>query len=203
MDEVLDNVGGQEAYSFTDVFSGYHQIKIVPEDTSKTTFAIEWGCFQYIVMPFGVNNVLEIFSRAVIAAFKEFIHKLLEVYFDDWMVFGLVKRHVARLWLMLGACRRYQIALRLNKCLFYIPFGILLGHVVCRQGLILDPIRIMGIINLEVPRRVKHLRTMLVHTGYYRKFIKIYAQITTSIEKMLKKDTTLCGHEKCEWSLDI
>ena len=31
-DEVLDNVGGQEVYSFTDGFSGYHQIRIHPED---------------------------------------------------------------------------------------------------------------------------------------------------------------------------
>ena len=44
-DEVLDNVGGQEAYSFTDGFSGYHQIKITLEDRSETTFTTEWGCF--------------------------------------------------------------------------------------------------------------------------------------------------------------
>ena len=38
-DEVLENVGGQEAYSFIDGFSGYHQIKISPEDMYKITFA--------------------------------------------------------------------------------------------------------------------------------------------------------------------
>lgn len=43
--EVLENVRGYEAYSFTNGFSRYHQIKIVPEDSSKTMFAIEWGCF--------------------------------------------------------------------------------------------------------------------------------------------------------------
>jgi hypothetical protein len=32
MDEVLENVGGHEAYSFTDGFSGYHKIKIAQED---------------------------------------------------------------------------------------------------------------------------------------------------------------------------
>ena len=32
IDEVLDNVRGQEVYSFTDGFSGYHQIRIAPED---------------------------------------------------------------------------------------------------------------------------------------------------------------------------
>ena len=38
-DEVLDNVGGQEVYSFTDVFSGYHKIRTHKEDRHKTTFA--------------------------------------------------------------------------------------------------------------------------------------------------------------------
>jgi len=45
MDEVLDKVGRQEEYSFTDGFSGYHQIKITPEDRSKMTFLTECGCF--------------------------------------------------------------------------------------------------------------------------------------------------------------
>jgi hypothetical protein len=39
--EVLENVGDQEAYSFIDGFSGYHQIKIAPEDSYKTTFTID------------------------------------------------------------------------------------------------------------------------------------------------------------------
>jgi hypothetical protein len=51
-DKVLDNVGGQEAYSFIDGVSGYHQIKIVPKDRYKTTFAMEWGSYQYTVMRF-------------------------------------------------------------------------------------------------------------------------------------------------------
>jgi hypothetical protein len=44
-DEVLDNVGGQEVYSFTDGFSRYHQIQIAKEDCHKTTFSIEWGSY--------------------------------------------------------------------------------------------------------------------------------------------------------------
>eukprot|EP00253_Pinus_taeda_P032985 PITA_32985 len=164
--EVLDNVGGWEAYSCTDGFSGYHQIKITLEDR-------------------------------IIAAFKDFTRKFLEIYFDDWKVFGLVKRHVASLRLMLDTCRRYQIALNLKKCLFYVPFRILLGHVVCRQGLMVDPAKIVVIINLEVPRSVKQLRVTLGHTGYYRKFIKGYAQITVPMEKILKKDATFYWNEEC------
>ena len=60
-DEVLENVGGHEAYCFTGGFSRYHKIKITPEDRSKTTFVTEWGCFQYTVIPFGLKNVPRFF----------------------------------------------------------------------------------------------------------------------------------------------
>lgn len=193
--EVLDNVGGQEAYSFIDGFSEYHQIKIMLEGIRKTTFATKWGCFQYIVMLFGLKNALVIFSYIVITMFKDYIHKFLELYFDDWMMFGLVKCHVENLCLMLDMCRRYHITLNLQKCIFCVPFGILLGHVVCKQGLMVDPANIVVIVNMEAPRNVKQLRVMLGHTGYYRKFIKAYAHITAPMEKLLKKDATFYWDE--------
>jgi hypothetical protein len=81
--DFLENVGRHEVYSFTDGFSGYRQIRIAPEDRYKTTFSIEWGSYQYTIMPFGLNNAPKIFSRVVVVAFKDFIHKFLEVYLDD------------------------------------------------------------------------------------------------------------------------
>jgi len=201
--EVLDNVGGQEVYSFTNGFSGYHQIKIVPEDRSKTIFVTDLGCFQYNVMPFRLKNAPTIFSLVFIVAFKEFIHKFLEVYFDDWTVFWLVKHHAASLCLMLDNYQRYHIALNLKKCLFCVPFGTLLGHVVCKQGLMVDPAKITVILNMEAPRSVKQLHTTLGHTRYYRNFIRGYAQITEPMEKLLKKDVTFCWNKDCKKILDV
>lgn len=117
IDEVLENVGKQEAYSFTDGFLGYHQIKIVLEDRRNIAFATEWGSFQYIVTPFGLKNSPAIFSRVVVATFKDFIHKFLEVHFGDWTMFGLVKKHVSILHPMLNTCRKYQIYFNLKKCI--------------------------------------------------------------------------------------
>lgn len=56
-------------------------------------------------MPFGLKNVSTIFLRVVIATFKEYIHKFMEVYFNDWIVFYLLKKHVESLRLMLDMCR--------------------------------------------------------------------------------------------------
>ena len=101
IDEVLESVVGQEIYSFIDGFSGYHHIRIAKEDRHNSTFATEWGCFQYTVMPFGLNNSPVIFSKIVAIASKYFIHKFIEVYFDNWTVFGLIKDHIESLWMML------------------------------------------------------------------------------------------------------
>jgi hypothetical protein len=69
-------------------------------------------------MPFGLKNSPVVFSRVVVAAFKEFIHKFLEVYLDDWTVFSLLKDHIEVLRLMLDWCRQCHISLNLKKCIF-------------------------------------------------------------------------------------
>ena len=103
---------------------------------------------------------------------------------------------------MLEKCRQYQISLNLKKCIFYAPFGILLGHTVCKQGLMVDPANISIIVNIPAPNSVKQLRTVLGHTRYYRKFIKGYAKITTPMEKLLKKEVKFLWNEECQHSLD-
>jgi hypothetical protein len=154
-DEVLDNVGGQEVYSFTNGFSRYHQIRIAQEDRHKTKFATKWGYYQYTVIPFGLKNASTIFSRVVVESFKEFLHKVLEAYFDNWTVFSLLKNHIECLKLMLDKCRQCQISLNLKKCILFSPFGVLLGHIVCKQGLLVDPSKIAIIVDLPPPTSIK------------------------------------------------
>ena len=166
------------------------------------TFVTKWGCYQYTVMPFGLKNAPTIFSRIVVSAFKYFIHKFLEVYFDDWTVFGLVRDHIKSLRMMLACCRQYQIMLNSNKCIFCAPFGVLLGHVVCHNGISVDPAKVVIILDLPPPTLVTQLRSMLGHTCYYRKFIRGYAEITAPMEKLLKKDVKFQWMEPCHEILD-
>ena len=114
-------------------------------------------------MLFGLKNAPAIFSRLVVVVLKEYIHKFVEVYFDDWTVFGLLKKHVESLRLMLAKCRQHQISLNLKKCTFCVPFGILLGHIVCRKGLMVDPAKIAIIVNVPPPNLVKQLHNIRTH----------------------------------------
>jgi hypothetical protein len=82
------------------------------------------------------------------------------------------------------------------------PFGILLGCIVCKQGLLVDSAKVAVIVNLPPPKSVCQLRETLGHIGYYKKFIKRYAQITTPMEKLLKKDSKIQWNEDYQRDLD-
>jgi hypothetical protein len=84
------------------------------------------------MIPFGLKNFPTIFSRVVLAAFKDFIHTFLEVYLDDWTIFRLLKDHVKVLNLIIYRCRQCKISLNIKKCIFNAPFGSFLGNVVCK-----------------------------------------------------------------------
>jgi hypothetical protein len=118
------------------------------------------------MIPFGLKNAPTIFYRAVVEAFKDFFYHFLESYFDDWTIFSLLKNHVECLRLMLDKCRKCQISLNLNKCIFFSPFGVLLGHIVCKQGILVGPSKIAIIVDFPPPTSVKQLCTALGHTSY-------------------------------------
>jgi hypothetical protein len=77
-----------------------------------------------------------------------------------------------------------------------------LGHIVCKQGLLVDPAKIAVIVNLPPPKIVYQLRATLGHTGYYKKFIKGYAQIIAPMEKLLRIDTKFQWNNDCQHDLD-
>ena len=139
-------------------------------------------------MTFGLKNVPAIFSRNVVASFKYYIHKFLEVYFDDLGVFRLIKDHIESLRMILTRCLQYQISLNLRKYIFCVHFRALLGHVICHDGILVDPSKISIILDFPPHTTVKQLRATLVNTRYYKIFIKGYAQVTALMEKLLKKD---------------
>ncbi|GJT96629.1 reverse transcriptase domain-containing protein [Tanacetum coccineum] len=88
MDQMLERLARNEYYCFLDGFSGYLQIPIDPNDQEKTTFTCPYGTFAYRRMPFGLCNALGTFQRCMMEIFRDMIEKTLEVFMDDFSVFG-------------------------------------------------------------------------------------------------------------------
>ena len=184
-------------------FSGYNQVPIAKEDQHKTTFVCEFGYFAYRKMPFGLKNSPTVFSRIVVKAFHEYIYKSMGVYFDDWIIYNMLKDHIKWLRLMLERSRQIQLSLNIKKCIFATPIGILLGHVVCKEGIKVEIAKIKVIIDLKTPVNPKQIRIFLRHTRYYRKFIRHYSDITYPMEEFLRIDVPYHWTEEGQHSFEL
>ena len=124
IEHVLERVAGKKAYSFLDGFLGYNQVSIKVEDQHKTAFATEWGIYAYRVMPFGLTNAPATFQRLMSHAFREYLHKFLEIFMDDLCVHsGDRGEHIDHLRKVFEKCRVYRICLNPDKCKFMVRQG--------------------------------------------------------------------------------
>ncbi|GJR70615.1 reverse transcriptase domain-containing protein [Tanacetum coccineum] len=85
---MLERLAGNEFYCFQDGFSGYFKILIDLQDQEKTTFTCPYGTFAYRRMPFGLCNAIGTFQRCMMSIFHDMIEKTIEVFMDDFSVFG-------------------------------------------------------------------------------------------------------------------
>ncbi|GJV14944.1 reverse transcriptase domain-containing protein [Tanacetum coccineum] len=162
MDQMLERLAGNEYYCFLDGFSGYFQIPIDPKDQEKTTFTCPYGTFAYRRMPFGLCNAPGTFQRCMMAIFHDMIEKTMEVFMDDFSVFGdSFSTCLTHLEKMLKRCEDTNLSLNWEKSHFMVKEGIVLGHKISKSGLEVDRAKVEVIAKLPHPTSVKGVRSFL------------------------------------------
>nr|GEY69897.1 reverse transcriptase domain-containing protein [Tanacetum cinerariifolium] len=172
-----------EFYCFFDGFSGYIQIPINPPDQVKTTFTYPYGTFAYRRMPFGLCNAPVTFQRCMMAIFHDMIEKTIEVFMDDFSVFG----DSFSSCLMLQRCEDTNLVLNWEKCHFMVKEGIVLGHKISKNRLEVDRAKVDVIAKLPHPTTMKGVRSFLGHAGFYQRFIQDYSKIARPMTHLLEK----------------
>jgi hypothetical protein len=185
--QIINEVKGQEFYFFKQDFSSYNQVPISKEDEWKTTFFFEFKSIEYRLIPFGLKNAPTIFSQIVVKEFEEYIYKKMVVYYDDYTIYNMLKDHIEWLRMMLERCRQIHLFLNIKKIIFATPIGILLGHIVCKDGIKVDMAKIKVILELKPPINQNKIKIFIGNTRYYRTFIQHYSDITFLIDELLKK----------------
>nr|GEZ88236.1 retrovirus-related Pol polyprotein [Tanacetum cinerariifolium] len=166
-----------EFYYFLDGFSGYFQIPIDPCDQEKTTFTCPYGTFAYRRMPFGLCNAPDTFQRCMLAIFHDMVEKTMEVFMDDFSVFGnSFENYLSRLDKMLQRCEDTNLSLNWEKSHFMVKEGIVLCHKISKNEIEVDRAKVDVIAKLPHPITVKGIRSFLGHAGFYRRFIQDFFQ---------------------------
>nr|XP_027067607.1 uncharacterized protein LOC113693243 [Coffea arabica] len=200
---LLDNTAGHEIESFGDCFAGYHQILMAEEDREKTSFITPWGTFCYRVMPFGLKNAGATYQRTMTTLFHDMIHKEMEVYVDDIIIKSKkVEDHLVDLKKLFERLRKYNLKLNPAKCAFGAPAGKLLGFIVSKKGIEIDPAKIKAIRDMPIPKSQKDVKSFLGKINFIGRFI---AQLTSTCEplfKLLKKNAPMDWNEDCQQAFD-
>ncbi|XP_061364975.1 uncharacterized protein LOC133308371 [Gastrolobium bilobum] len=140
IDELLDELQGARVFTKLDLRSGYHQILLVPEDTSKTAFRTHEGHYEFLVMPFGLTNAPSTFQAAMNHMFKPYLRKFIVVFFDDILIYsGSMGDHYNHLVLTLSCLQENLFMVKVSKCSFALNEVEYLGHLVSGSGVKADP----------------------------------------------------------------
>ncbi|KAM2953934.1 hypothetical protein FF1_032261 [Malus domestica] len=199
IDQMLERLAGHSFYCFLDGYSGYNQIVIAPDDQEKTTFTYPFGTFAYRRMPFGLCNAPATFQRCMVSIFSDFVEKIIEVFMDDFSVFGdSFDGCLENLTKILKRCVETNLVLNWEKCHFMVRQGIVLGHIVSERGIEVDKSKIDLIRYLPSPTSVREIRSFLGHAGFYRRFIKDFSKISNPLCRLLQKDVAFDFNEECE-----
>jgi hypothetical protein len=199
IDQMVEHLARHEYYCFLDGYSGYDQVPVDPEDQEKTTFTCPFGTFAYRHMPFGLCNAPATFQRCMISIFFDMVERFLEIFMDDFSVFGSTfEECLHHLTLVLVRCKEKNLVLNWEKCHFMVKQGIVLGYVISHRGIEVDKAKVDQISNLPPPRIVKEVHSFMGHVGFYRRFIQDFNKIASPLCKLLVKETPFIFYEDCK-----
>ena len=201
IDDLFDQLKDAVHFSKIDLRTGYHQLKIKPEDIPKTAFRTRYGHYEFLVMSFGLTNAPAAFMDLMNRIFKKYLDKCVIVFIDDILIYSKTKEeHAEHLRIVLEILRKEKLYAKWSKCEFWLNQVQFLGHVINKEGIRVDPAKIEAVLNWDKPRTPTEVRSFLGLAGYYRRFVQDFAKIATPLTRLTRKAEKFVWTDKCEES---
>ena len=187
LEEAFSALAGSKWFSVMDLKSGYYQIEMEESDKTKTAFVCPLGFYEFNCMPQGITNAPSTFQRLMERCMGSLNLKEVLVFLDDVIVFSsTLEEHEARMLKVLQQLREYGLKFSPSKCRFFQSSVRYLGHIVSSKGVETDPKKVSALRTWPRPQTLKQLKSFLGFAGYYRRFVKDYANIVKPLNDLTK-----------------
>ena len=123
------------------------------------------------------------------------------VFIDDILVYSKSKKeHEEHLRMVLEILREKKLYVKFSKCEFWLDAVSFLGHVVSKDGVMVDPSKIERVKNWVRPTNVLEIRSFVGLASYYRRFVKGFSSIASQLTNLTKPKVPFVWSDECEES---
>jgi hypothetical protein len=203
IDQVVDSTARCEAPCFLDAYSGYHQIAMCIEDQLATSFITLFSVYCYQTMPFGLKNAGATFQRYMRCVFGELIGRIIEAYIDDIIIKSKKTGDlVPDLTEVFAKLQQHRVKLNLEKCVFGVPRGMLLGIVMSEHGIEANFEKISTIMDMGTIKNLKGVQRVMGCLAALSCFIVRLGESGLPLYKLMKKSEYFTWTPKAQEALD-
>ena len=202
INEMYVKLKGAKAFSTIDLRSGYHHIALGKSSRAKTAFVMPFGKYEFLMVPFGLAQAPAYFQLLMNKVLKGL--KFAMMYLDDIIIFSQDElQHLEHLEIVFSCLREAGLKMKHSKCDFFKSEIHYLGHLISPEGI--SPLlnKLDSIRHMPVPNSVKEIKQFLGLTGYYRKFVPRFADISRPLTTLTKKDAKFKWTSACQKSFEL
>ena len=187
IDQVWPVLAKAKYFASLDLLMGYHQVGMEPKDRYKTAFLTHRGLYVYNVMPFGLCNAPATFQRLMEKVLGPLVGHGVLVYLDDVLLYAEEPNELVELLRkVLKLLEAAGLKCKASKCFLFAEQIQYLGHVVSREGIRPEPVKLDKILQWPRPETGVGLAGFLGLCNYYRELVPAFANASDNLYKLSK-----------------
>ena len=198
IDHLYAQLKGVKIFTTLDLRSGYYHIELGQSSHAKTAFVTPFGKYEFNMVPFGLAQAPAYFQALINKVLKG-LHKFAMAYLDDIIIFSKSKEeHLEHLRIIFQRLKAAGLKLKRSKCDFMKKHIQYLGHLISEEGIQPLPEKLESIKTMPAPRNAKEIKQFLGLTGYYRKFVPRFSDLSRPLTRLTHKDALFKWTKECK-----